>query len=126
MKLEHFAVSANSKEEADKFFITLLGLKKARDFEVDAELINQFFGVNENLHLIRYENESIAAEVFINEKKQKAENLFSHVCLMVDNRDDLPQKAEDLGYKVIKVPRKNKDSYYLFLNDGFGNIYEIK
>lgn len=126
MDLEHFAVSANSVEEADKFFVTLFGLKKTRDFEVDAELINQFFGINSDQRLIRYENENIAAEVFINKEKKNADNLFSHVCLVVDNRDELVQKAKDLGYKMSKVPRKNSDSYYLFLNDEFGNIYEIK
>lgn len=126
MELNHFAVSANSVEKADKFFISLLGLEKTRDFNVDAELINQFFGVDSEQHLIRYESEDVAAEVFINKQKQKAENLFSHVCIVVEDRDQLVQKAEDLGFKVIKVPRKDSDSYYLFLNDEFGNIYEIK
>jgi catechol 2,3-dioxygenase-like lactoylglutathione lyase family enzyme len=126
MELNHFAVSANSVEEADKFFITLLGLEKTRDFNVDAELISQFFGVDSDQHLIRYEREDVAAEVFINKQKQKANNLFSHVCIVVEDRDQLVQKAEDLGFKIIKVPRKDSDSYYLFLNDKFGNIYEIK
>lgn len=126
MDLEHFAVSANSVEEANKFFVMLLGLKKTRDFNVNAELISQFFGVNSDQRLIRYEDENIAAEVFINKEKKKAENLFSHICLVIDNRDEIAQKAENLGYKVTKVPRKNSDSYYLFLNDEFGNIYEIK
>jgi catechol 2,3-dioxygenase-like lactoylglutathione lyase family enzyme len=124
--LEHFAVSANSVDEADKFFVTLLELEKTRDFEVNAELIDQFFGVNSDQRLLRYEDDNIAAEVFINKEKKKAENLFSHVCLVIDNRDELIQKAKELGYKVIKVPRNNSDSYYLFLHDAFGNIYEIK
>jgi catechol 2,3-dioxygenase-like lactoylglutathione lyase family enzyme len=126
MELEHFAVSANSEEEADKFFTKVLGLEKTRDFKVDADLISQFFGVNTDQHLLRYESEGLAAEVFINKERETAENLFSHVCLVVENRDQIAQKAQSLGYKVIKVPRKNSDSYYLFLNDGFGNIYEIK
>ncbi|TFF97928.1 MAG: hypothetical protein EU541_07510 [Promethearchaeota archaeon] len=101
-------------------------MEKTRDFDVDAEKIKQFFGVNSEQHLIRYESKDVAAEVFINKVKNHADNIFSHVCLIVENRDELVNKAEALGFKTIKVPRKDSDSYYLFLNDGFGNIYEIK
>jgi catechol 2,3-dioxygenase-like lactoylglutathione lyase family enzyme len=126
MKLNHFAVSANSIEEAEKFFKDLLGLKKTRSFAVSADLIKEFFDVEREEQLLRYEGGEVAAEIFINQEREKNTNIFAHVCLEMENRDSLVEKADKLGFPVIKVPRKSGDSYYLFLKDNFGNIYEIK
>jgi catechol 2,3-dioxygenase-like lactoylglutathione lyase family enzyme len=126
MKLEHFAVSSNSEEDAEDFFSNLLGLEKTRSFTVSADLIEKFFGIEKEQKLLRFEGTNVAAEVFINKEKSKSTDIFTHVCLVIENRDELIQKAKKRGYPVIKVPRKNGPSYYLFLKDKFGNIYEIK
>lgn len=126
MKLNHFALALNSEEESDKFFIELLKLQKTRDFTVPAKLMEKFFEVNRDQKILRYEKENMAAEVFITEDESKRKDLFTHVCLEVNDRDEIVSKGHKLGYKVIKIPRETNDSYYLFIQDGFGNIYEIK
>ena len=45
MKIEHLALGYNSEEEADKFFIELLGLNKIRSKTVPPELMEKFFSV---------------------------------------------------------------------------------
>ena len=126
MKIEHLAVSSNSEEDSDNFFIKLLGLKKLRSFVVSSDLMEKFFKVKKEHKVIRYGNEGVSIEVFITDDKSKAIDKFTHMCLIIEDRTKLIDKARQMNYEVIKVPRKNSDVFYLFLKDKFNNLYEIK
>jgi hypothetical protein len=126
MKLEHIAVSANTEEQGDKFFVDLLGLKKVRSFSVTADLTREFFKVDREIRVIRYGNDSLQVEVFITEDKSRAQDLYTHNCLVVDDRDAFESRARSMGLDVVHLPKKGSDTYYLFIKDFFGNIYEIK
>ncbi len=126
MKIDHIAVTSNSEKESDKFFCDLLELKRIKTFTVSEELSQKFFGVKKSHKVVRYQNESFGAEVFINEKESKAKDVFTHICIIIQNRDQLIKRAMEFGFETIKVPRNDSDSYYLFLKDSFGNRYEIK
>ena len=126
MNIEHIAIASNSEEDSDEFFATLLGLKKSRSFIVSADKMEQFFGVSKEQNVIRYDNANISVEVFITDDDSKAKDLFTHSCLLVDNRDELVRRAREMKFQVIQVPRTDSDSYYLFIKDNFQNIYEIK
>jgi catechol 2,3-dioxygenase-like lactoylglutathione lyase family enzyme len=126
MKIEHIAVASNSEVDSDKFFINLLGLRKARSFNVSADLMEQFFGLKKEQQLIRYENSNLSFEIFITDDISKTKDLFTHVCLVVEDRDEFVNKSLSMGYITIKVPRKDGDGYYLFIKDSYGNLYEIK
>ena len=126
MKVEHIAVASNSEVDSDKFFINLLGLRKARSFNVSADLMEQFFGVKKEQQLIRYENSNLSFEIFIPDDNSKTKDIFTHVCLVVEERDEFVKKSLSMGYTTIKVPRKDGDGYYLFIKDSYENLYEIK
>ena len=126
MKIEHLAVSSNSEEDSDNFFIKLLGLKKLRSFVVSSDLMEQFFKVKKEHKVIRYGNEDVSIEVFITDDKSKVLDKFTHICLVIEDRAKLINTARQMNYEVIKVPRKNSDVFYLFLKDKFDNLYEIK
>ncbi|MHA1349951.1 MAG: VOC family protein [Promethearchaeota archaeon] len=126
MKIEHIAVSSNSEENADVFFMDLLELKKERDFVVPEDLMEQFFNVKKAQRIIRYENEDLSIEAFITDDKNQARDRFTHTCLIVEDRIRLIERAKKLNFKVIKVPRKNSEGFYLFLKDSYGNLFEIK
>lgn len=126
MKIEHLAVSSNSEEDSDNFFIKLLGLKKLRSFVVSSDLMEQFFKVKKEHKVIRYGNEEVSIEVFITDDKSKVLDKFTHICLVIEDRAKLINTARQMNYEVIKVPRKNSDVFYLFLKDKFDNLYEIK
>ena len=126
MKIEHIAVSSNSEEEADEFFINLLELKKERDFVVPEDLMEQFFNVKKAQRIIRYENEDLSIEAFITDDKNQARDRFTHTCLIIEDRIRLIEKAKKLNIEVIQVPRKNSEGFYLFLKDSYGNLFEIK
>ena len=126
MNIEHIAIASNSEEDSDEFFATLLGLKKSRSFIVSTDKMEQFFGVSKEQNVIRYDNANISVEVFITDDDSKARDLFTHSCLLVDNRDELVRRAREMQFQVIQVPRADSNSYYLFIKDNFQNIYEIK
>ena len=126
MKIEHIAVSSNSEEEADEFFIELLELKKVRSFVVSDDLMEQFFNIKKAQRIIRYENEDLSVEAFITDNKNQALDKFTHTCLIVEDRIRLIERAKKLNFEVIQVPRKNSDGFYLFLKDSYGNLFEIK
>ena len=126
MKIEHIAVSSNSEEKADEFFIELLGMRKERDFVVPEDLVEHFFNVKKEQRVIRYENENMSVEAFITDDKNQALDKFTHTCLIVEDRIRLIEKAKQLNLEVIQVPRKNNEGFYLFLKDTYGNLFEIK
>ena len=126
MDIEHIALTSNSEEDSDKFFMNLLGLKKSRSFTVSTDKMEQFFGVSKEQNVIRYDNANISVEIFITDDDSKAKDTFTHSCLLVDNRDELVRRAGEMQFQVIQVPRTDSDSYYLFIKDNFHNIYEIK
>ncbi len=126
MKIEHFAVSSNNEEDSNRFFIELLDMKKERAFVVSEDLMEQFFGVRKEQKIVRYGNDEVSVEAFITNDKSKVIDRFTHICLIIEGREKLIEKAKQLNFEVIKVPRKNSDGFYLFLKDDFGNLYEIK
>ena len=125
MKIEHGAVATHSVEESDEFFISLLGFEKTREFVVDAELIEAFFGVKGKRQFLRYERNGMAFEVIVDEGGGASDD-FTHLCLMVDDKKSLSERAVGLGFEVIKKQRNDGSDFYLFIKDKFGNLYEIK
>jgi len=126
VKIDHVAVSSNTEEESDRFFIELLAMKKERAFVVSDDLMEQFFGVRKEQKIVRYGNDEVSVEAFITNDNSKVIDRFTHICLIIEDREKLIEKAKKLNFEVIKVPRKNSDGFYLFLKDHFGNLYEIK
>ena len=126
MKIEHIAVSSNTEELADEFFIKLLELKKVRSFVVSEDLMEQFFKTKREQRIIRYENEGLSVEAFISDDKNQARDRFTHTCLIIEDRIKLIERAKKLNIEVIQVPRKDSDGFYLFLKDPYGNLFEIK
>jgi len=126
MEIEHIGIGYNSEEEADKFFIGLLGLKKTRSKSVSEDMMKKFFNVNRDCKFIIYGNKDSNFEVFITNDNSKVKDVYTHSCLLVEHRDDFVDKASSMGYDLVKVPRKDSDTYYLFIRDSFRNLYEIK
>lgn len=124
--IEHIAVASNSEADSDKFFVELLGLKKVRSFSVSAEKMIEFFGVNQEQNFIRYDMDDLGVEVIITDDNSKSKDIFTHSCLIVEDRDKIVDKAISLGFKTIKVLRNDGNGFYLFIKDIYGNLYEIK
>ena len=88
--------------------------------------MKKFFSIKKESKFILYGNEDSNFEVFITNDKSKAQDIFTHSCLLIENRDEFISKASSMGYDLVKVLRKDSDGYYLFIKDIFQNLYEIK
>ncbi|HDZ18934.1 MAG TPA: hypothetical protein ENH75_11610 [archaeon] len=124
--IEHLAIAANSEIDSDKFFIQLLGLKKVREKIVSADLMEKFFGLKKEHKFVSYGSDTMTFEVFISADDTKAKDLYTHSCLLIENRDEFVNRAFSLGFTMIKVPRDDSTGYFLFIKDSFQNLYEIK
>jgi catechol 2,3-dioxygenase-like lactoylglutathione lyase family enzyme len=126
MKLEHIAVAAHSEEQADAFFVALLGLNRTRTSSVPADMMRDLFGVERETPMLRYAGEGLDVEVFVTGDDRKALDTFTHCCLVVDDRERFCRQAQSRGLSVIRVPKKSGDGSVVFVNDFYGNRYEIK
>jgi catechol 2,3-dioxygenase-like lactoylglutathione lyase family enzyme len=124
--LEHVAVASNTEEQADAFFGKLLGMEKTRTFTIPAEIMDELFGAEGEVRVVRYAGDALDAEVFITGDDSRVADRFTHLCLTVDDREALAARAESMGFSVKRARKKGGDGYVLFVEDFFGNRYEIK
>jgi len=127
MKILHNGLTFRSKEESDKFLIDFLGLEIKRSFTGEKWLMKECFGINKDIEIIHYGNEEALLEVFINNNVSEKKDKIVHICIEVDDRDSLVDKAAAMGIESIVIPRKDSEKgYYLFIRDSSNNLYEIK
>ncbi|MBD3227915.1 MAG: hypothetical protein GF329_06975 [Candidatus Lokiarchaeota archaeon] len=125
-KIDHFALISHSEVESDRFYTDLLGFKRKYDFKVNSKLLNKIFGINKEIKVIRYGGNNCDLEIFIIKDLKVIENSLSHIGIIVENKEKILNRAEVMGYRVNKIPKKDSDSYYLFIKDDSGNYFEIK
>lgn len=124
MKLHHVALSAETEEKSDIFFMGLLSCEKLRSKNVQADLAQALLGLNRAYNMVDYVRDGLVFEVFIDPTVPTAPRGPAHVCLEVENRDEFASKAEELGFET-RWGVKGK-ARILFVLDHDGNLFEIK
>jgi len=121
MKLEHIAITIDNSDEIINFYEHILGMKQARNFVLDKTLSKQIFGVHENVSVFLMKRDDLVLEIFIYKQNLQSVN---HLCISVENRENLIKKVQDKGYETIIIEREQPD--LVFIKDKSGNIFEIK
>jgi catechol 2,3-dioxygenase-like lactoylglutathione lyase family enzyme len=124
MLLKHVALGCRSEENSDRFYGKLLGLKKVRSRTVQPSISKQIFGLDKELKIIEYADESIHFEVFAGVRENSESHRVEHVCLEVTAIEAFLSKCRDMGIATIQVPRG--DALLTFIRDDDGNLFEIK
>ena len=124
MRINHIALINDSEKKANKFYQDFLGLKKLRTFKVSSDMASQIFNSKKEYKIIVYSSNQVKIEVFIDEEYKGSKNSIPHICIEVENREKLISKAEKMGIDYLKIPKQ--DSFYLFIRDYNGNLFEIK
>jgi len=122
MKSEHIALNIIDSNEVEKFYHNILGMIEVRKYELDNNLAKRFFNINKDtsVHLMR--KDDFVLELFVNENVTN--HGFNHICIKVENREDIVSKAKDNSYKCVRREREHFDQ--IFISDKSGNIFEIK
>ena len=120
--LHHIGIGVNSAEEIKDFYQDILGFQLKYDFPIPAELAEKIFAINENIHAYFVSKDGLALELFVS--RHESGKKYDHVCLSVENRDVIIQKAKDKNYECIVIQREN--SNLVFIKDKSGNLFEIK
>ncbi len=122
MKLEHVAIKVNSSDEIINFYQNMLGMEQVRNFVLDKSLSAKIFGVNENLTVYLMQRDDLVLEIFI--LKQNQQQLINHLCISIDNREEVIKKIHERDFETIIIEREQSD--LVFIKDKSGNIFEIK
>ena len=124
MNLQHVGLTCSSEENADKFYETLLGLKKSAPKTLPSSLSKAIFKIDSDLTMVNYMNESVRFEIFIHGRHQSNNSRIDHVCLEVNDLEEFLQRCRSLGLRFWQVPKG--ESRVTFVSDDDGNLFEMK
>jgi catechol 2,3-dioxygenase-like lactoylglutathione lyase family enzyme len=124
MILKHVALASHSEEYSDKFYGTLLGLKKLDSKMLAASLSKQIFMVDAETQILNYADNHIHFEIFVNDQNSEHKNRFEHVCLEVEDPASFLKKCHEMGVEILQIPKR--DRMLTFIRDDDGNLFEIK
>ena len=122
MKFEHVALTINDPLEVDRFYEEILGLRKEREFNLEANLAGTIFGIHQRTSVYQLRNEGLMMELFLT--PSSTETGFRHICLSFENREEILRKVQEKGYECIRQERTHSD--LVFIKDNSGNLFEIK
>jgi len=123
MKINHVALSASSEEKADRFYLDILGLKKASPKTVETSLSQALFNLNFPLAYFSYYDDNVRFEIFIL-PESRLQFSPSHICLEVEERESLLSKCLASGLPVKRLIKEGKE--IVFISDFDGHLFEIK
>jgi len=124
MLLNHVGLTNRSDEDAVRFYRDFLGFELTRKSVVPAVLSAQLFSVSDDLGMVVFEREGIKIEVFISPAYTLPDPDINHLGFLLDNFQEIVDKAPQAGVKLIIGKTKDKTVY--FVRDFSGNLIEIK
>jgi catechol 2,3-dioxygenase-like lactoylglutathione lyase family enzyme len=122
MKLNHIGLNISDISEIDHFYTSVLKFWPNRKYEPTDVMSRTVFQRRSEGQVFRVQNAELVFELFLTEEKQTTG--FQHICLEVNDRDHMAEKAKAFGYPVIRIEREPYDM--LFLKDKAGNIFELQ
>jgi catechol 2,3-dioxygenase-like lactoylglutathione lyase family enzyme len=124
MILKHLALTCSSEENSDKFYQSLLGLKKSAPKTIPPSLSKALFDIDAELKIINYHNDCLHFEIFLTGLSKIDIRRIEHACLEVDGLDAFLEKCRGLQVNIIQVPKGDK--LLTFIADDDGNLFEMK
>ncbi|MBC8526637.1 MAG: VOC family protein [Candidatus Cloacimonetes bacterium] len=120
--LKHIGLSIFNYSEIKNFYQDLLGFKIEFDMQISAELSKKVFGIEKETSVYMLSKNDLTLELFLT--KHTNVNTYQHLCISVEYRETLIQKARKKGYNCIVIKRDKSD--LVFIRDKSNNIFEIK
>ncbi len=121
--LKHIGISVNEKNEIEKFYKEILNFEIDYDFVIESHIAKQIFNIEKAIPVFVIKNKDLVLEVFV--VNEKIKSTFNHICLELENRDEIIKKVKKDNYFCDKIKSKNKGETY-FVKDKSGNLFELK
>ena len=122
MKLEHIALTIVDQADIESFYQNILGTSVISNFVLEKDLARQIFEINRDTPVFLMKNDNLLLELFISPERNQQD--FKHICISIENRKELAEKAIQDGYECIQLRREKSE--LIFIKDRSGNIFEIK
>ncbi len=122
--IKHIGLVCGSEENADRFYISVLGLEKAGSKTIPAALSRQIFNLDSEYRIVDYMKDDIHFEIFIDEQKRSDQPKIEHSCIEVDDLEAFLDTCREMKAPVNQIPKG--DSFLTFVRDYDGNLFEIK
>lgn len=119
---QHLAFSINDINEIKGFYIGILGMKKIKNFTLNRDLSKQIFNFDSDIDVFLLKKDDLVLELFIS--KENSKNIYNHICIEVNNREELYLKAKNNNYECLRINRDYSD--LIFIKDKSYNLFEIK
>jgi catechol 2,3-dioxygenase-like lactoylglutathione lyase family enzyme len=120
--IQHVALECSHKETADLFFSEILGMEKVKTTSLPRVLSFSIFGIDADVEMVVYGDETSRFEVFIHTKRK--EHSFDHVGLKVPDKEVFVARCKKHGLKPFVIQKNEKQ--LLFVWDFSGNLFEIQ
>lgn len=123
MKLKHIALNIERTEELTDFYENVLGFHLVHQYELNTAFAEKIFGIEIKTDVFVYSNFTLDLELFV--LPEKTNHGFAHICVEMEDRDIVAERARKARYPIIKIEREEKEDL-LFVMDRAGNKFEMK
>jgi catechol 2,3-dioxygenase-like lactoylglutathione lyase family enzyme len=118
----HVGITISDKAEVENFYKNILGFELIKMFTISAFLSEKIFNIEKDIEVALIDNKDFTIELFISKIENKQN--YEHICIMVENREQIIKKTQEKGYPCIMIEREPFD--IVFVKDKSGNLFEIK
>ncbi len=124
MAIKHIGLVCASEEISDRFYVSLLGLKKTGPKILPAALARKIFNLDSDYPMINYANDDMHFEIFIDNLNRADRPRIEHTCIEVEDLENFLQKCRQMHAPFKQIPKG--DALLTFVADFDGNLFEIK
>ncbi|MGC8825245.1 MAG: VOC family protein [Bacteroidales bacterium] len=121
-KIHHIGLQI-TENDLNAFYITVLGCKIIRTFEVSSQDALSIFGIPKSVKIVYTQMGNIELELFTDDTPKPV--IFNHTCILTNQANEIANKAMASGYRVY-VRKKSDNTQTYFVSDSNNNIFEIK
>ena len=118
----HIGITIKDRAEVENFYKNILGFELIKIFTISASLSEKIFNLEKDVEVALVCRKDFTIELFICKIKNKQN--YEHICIMVENREQIIKKALENNYPCIIIERDPFD--IVFIRDKAGNLFEIK
>lgn len=122
MKLEHVALTVTSYNEIEQFYHEILGMREIKRFTLNKALSMDIFSIEKETAVFQLQKDTLLLEIFLTPERRDPG--FNHICISINNREEIVNKATQYSYKCLRIKREYSD--LIFITDNSGNIFEVK